>query len=74
MLLYHLVHGMDGVYLISSYSRFCFPNVAPDFIYYGKVKSALKAELLIFSWTKPLSKEVPECFTDIGFDTTLSGF
>lgn len=40
---YHLVHGMDGVYLMSSYLRFCFPHVAPGFIYYGKVKSALRA-------------------------------
>lgn len=74
MLSYHLVHGMDGVYLMSSYSRFCFPHVAPGFIYYGKIKSALKRELLFFSWSKPLSKEVPESFTDIGFDTILSGF
>lgn len=46
---YHLVHGMDGVYFMSSYSRFCFPHVASGFSYYRKVKSAVKAELLIFS-------------------------
>lgn len=41
---YHLLDGMDDDYLMSSYSSFFFPCVAPGFIYYKKVKSALKAE------------------------------
>lgn len=43
-----LVHRMDGVYLMSNYSGFCFTHEDSVFIYCGEVKLILKAELLIF--------------------------